>query len=135
MSNKVDRETAENEFERWAEAMDLDLDFDGMDENERRDTESDRRLVIRAIQNGSVIIDEEGALLYTPRKRQLDQPIKFSEPSGAALLVMDKKKKHAEIGKLYASLAELTKTSVLTFSKMHFADLKVVLAVYTLLMT
>jgi hypothetical protein len=50
----VDREPAQAEFERFADAMDLDLDEEGLDENERQDQTANIAKVIKGIFAGAL---------------------------------------------------------------------------------
>jgi len=125
----VDAETAGAEFDRWASAMKLNLKRKGIDENERRDIESDRLMIIDCIIGGIVTIGDDGLLTYAPED---GRPFTFHRPRGADLVVMDKKKKHAEMGKVFTSLASITRTSEVTFSKMYHSDLEKCLAIWSL---
>ena len=87
--NAIDRETAENEFDRWVEAMSLDLDQVDFDENDRRDIQIDKERIIRSIQKGKIEINDDGLIVYTPEG---GRPLTFHRPKGADLTVMDKKK-------------------------------------------
>ena len=58
--------------------------------------------------------------------------ITFHEPTGTSLIAMDRKKKSEDIGKLYATMGDITKTHASVFSKMKMPDLKVCMAITTL---
>jgi hypothetical protein len=126
----VDRQTAEQEFERFAEAMDLDLDFTGLDENDRRDSERDRQIFVKAVMVGRLAVDADGRPVFTPKGGAT--AITFGEPKGHALVAMDNVKKSRDVGKMFASMADMTGTSAATFSGMGMADLKICMAIWTL---
>jgi len=124
----IDRSVAIDELERWFEANDIDTDTEGMDENDRSDIARQRTLLVRAIEQQRLVIDEEGRAIFTP-KSGVD--ITFHECTGAVFIAMDKKKKSSDFGKMFAAMGEITRTSPLTFSKMQNSDLKVCFALMT----
>ena len=125
----VNEETATNEFERWATAMRLKLDRLGTDENERRDNEADRQNIIQDIKAGRAYVNDAHLMVYKPEN---GKEITFYRPRGADLVVMDKKKKSADMGKVITSLASVTRTSEPTFSNMYQSDLDSCLAIWSL---
>ena len=125
-TEKINREQAENEFERMADAMRLDLDPEGIDENERRDMEGDRRTFVKAIVRGDLVLDDDLRPVFTPEG---GDPLTFYPPKGSSLMAADKKKEGHDVAKTYAILGELTRAPAVTFSKMDFPDLKVCVAV------
>lgn len=132
MKEKVALEVAEQEFNRFVEAMDLDVDPADMDEDDKKGFEQQRDRVVSAIQFGSLVISDSGEPVFTPqRSKDIDQ-ITFHEPTGASLMAMDRKKKTEDVGKLYAAMGDMTKTHAGVFSKMKMADLKVCMAITTL---
>jgi hypothetical protein len=131
--NKISVEMAEQEFERFGEAMDLDFDTSFMDEEDRKGFEGSKRRIVKAIMSGAMIINDEGCPVYTPQRAQGDvNPITFYEPTGATYMAMDRKKKTEDMGKMMALMADYTQTSSGLFAKMKNADFKVCLAVTTL---
>lgn len=137
MKNQViDAVTAEQEFERFADAMDLDIDPAGMDDDDRAGFERQKRRVIRAIQNGSLIFNDDGEAVYTPQntKSRHKDPITFHERTGASLMAMDGKKKNQEVSKTYAVMASMCEVHPRVFAGMVGADAKVCEAIFLLLM-
>ena len=128
---KVNQETAMVEFDRFTESMDLDLDLTGMDDEDKIDFSKHRGALIRAIQIGSLVINDEGEPVFTPQ-RENGESITFHEPRGSALMAMDRKKKNHDMGKLFATMAEMTGRNPGTFSKMLMPDLKICMAIGTL---
>lgn len=130
MSNtdKVSLEVAEHEFGRFVDAMDLDLNTGEMDADDRRDFQQQKGVILRAIQRGHLVINEDGEPVYTPQKLDID-PITFYEPEGATFLEMDRKKKTAEVAKTYAVLGAMTKIGPAPFAKMKNRDMKVCQAI------
>lgn len=132
MSDKIAKEVAEQEFDRFVEAMDLDVDPVDMDEEDKKGYHQQRDRVIAAIQAGTLTINDNGEPVFTPQRTKDAEPLTFHEPTGASLMAMDRKKKTEDVGKMYAVMAEITKSHPSTFAKMKMADLKVCQAVTTL---
>lgn len=128
---KIAVDVAEADFDRFIDCMDLDLNTDGMDDDEKKDLSVHKGRVISAICSGSLVINDEGEPVFTPQRSEID-PLTFHEPTGAALMAMDRKKSSEEIGKMYVVAAAMTKTHSKTFSNMKIADLKVCMAITTL---
>lgn len=129
---KVDQETATVEFNRFTESMDLDVNLAEMSEEEEAEFKKHRGRLIKALQVGSLVINEEGEPIFTPQRGETETPIIFQEPRGSAIMAMDQKKKGHEVGKLYAIMADITGQTTGTFSKMKMSDLKICTAITTL---
>jgi hypothetical protein len=122
---------AEDEFARFASEMDLDLSVERMDAKELDEFKSLKRVVIRALELGRLIIDESGQPVYTPQVGD-KKPITFFEPDGAVLMSADKKKAGENVAKTYTAMGAMTKTSADRFANMKGRDLKVCQALYLL---
>lgn len=133
---KVDAETAEQEFQRFADAMDLDLDPAGMDEEDRTSFEKMKRRITRAVQEGSLVFNDDGEAVYTPQKAKSKhkEPITFHERTGASLMAMDGQKKNRDVAKTYAVMASMCEVHPSVFAGMVGIDAKVCEALFALLM-
>lgn len=129
---KIVKEVAEQEFDRFAEMMDLDFDESSMDEEDLKSFQQQKRRLVLAIQSGSLVIDEKGQPVFTPQRSDNLDPITFYEPTGASLTATDKRKKGEEMAKMFALMASATRTAPVTFSKMKMADFKVCQAIINL---
>jgi len=127
---KVGIDVAEAEFEKFADAMDLDFSLESISEEDKKGFEQQKKRFIDAICEGSMIINDNGEPEYTPKRG--GEKLVFHEPTGASLMAMDRRKKNEDIGKMYALMGEITRTDASTFSKMKNADLKVCIAITTL---
>ena len=132
MSDKIALEVAESEFTRFVDLMDLDVELSDMDEDDRKGFKQQKDRMISAIRSGSLVINDSGEPIFTPQRTSDCNSITFYEPTGASLMAMDRKKKTEDIGKLYATMGDMTKTNANIFSKMKMADLKVCMAIATL---
>lgn len=132
-SEVVALEVAEAEFARFVEAFDLNVDLDRMDAEDRRSFDAGKETWIRAMQQGRLVVDEHGQPVYTPVKGN-DGSLTFHEPTGAALLDMDKAKKNADMHKTNLLLAAVTKQPIQRFARMAQRDLKVCQAIFCFLL-
>ena len=128
---KIIKEMAEQEFDRFIEAMDIEADPLEMDDEDKEQFKKQKSLVVARIMAGNVIIDDAGQPVYTVKQGDGD-PITFYEPTGASLMAMDRKKKAEDIGKLYATMADMTKQPIKRFAGMKYRDLKVFIAITSL---
>jgi|AntRauTorckE5430_2_1112549.scaffolds.fasta_scaffold00317_7 hypothetical protein len=132
MTDVVAKEVAELEFLRFVELMDLDVNTDDMDEDDLKGFNQQKKKLILAIQAGSLIVSDKGEPTYTPQRINDAMAVTFYEPTGSALMAMDRKKKTEDIGKMYALMGEITRTHSNVFSKMKITDVKICMAITTL---
>lgn len=130
--DKIDAETAEQELKRFTDAMELDLDVEGLDDNDRKDTENSVRLVIKNICSGDLVINSNDLPEYTPKRSTRTEAIVFKEPTGATLMAIDKKKDTAKVAQIHALLGSITGNSEKVFANMAHSDVKVCSAVLML---
>ena len=121
---KIATEICEAEFDRFVDAMDLDVDPAGMDDEDKESFVAAKRSIIRAMKSGRLVVNAEGEIEYTPTKGDTEK-ITFSEPKGASYMAMDSKKKGHDVAKTYATMADMTGQSIQRFSKMHNRDIKI----------
>lgn len=120
---KVAAEVAEQEFERFTESMDLDVNTSHMDAEDLKSYQDAKRKIVNEIMHGHLVIDEKGQPVYTPKCGL--QTITFYEPTGASFMAMDGKKKGQDIGKLCALMADMTRQPPGLFAKLPGRDFKV----------
>lgn len=134
--NKVATEVAEAEFDRFVEAMDLDLDTAGMDAEDLTQHNKLKARIIRAVEKGTLVFNEDGEAVYTPQHRRSkhNDPITFHERTGASLMAMDGKKKGHDVAKTYAVLADMCKVHPSVFAGLVGSDVKICEALFALLM-
>ena len=132
--NKVAREVAEAEFDRFAESMDIDTTDKALTEEDRASLAQQRAIIVGAICKGSLVINDKGEPVFTPTQGDATarQPLTFPEPNGGVMLSVDRFGKNAGVAKTYAMLGELTKTTPAHFSRMVERDLKVCRAIFAL---
>lgn len=132
----ISKEVAEKWFNDWLEAMDIDLDFDRMDEDDKAGAINSKNKIIRAIERGHLIFNDNGEAVYTPHRPNTKQkePITFHERTGASLLSQDGVKKNSDMKKTFRVMGDMCKVSPVTFANMVGSDLSVCQAIFVLLM-
>ena len=134
--NVIAPEVAEAEFDRFADEMDLDLDESFMDEDDLTSFRRQKKRILNALKNGSLVINENGEAVYTPSNRntKTQKAITFHERTGASLMAMDGKKKNSDVAKTYAIMGDMCKVHPSVFAGMAGMDIKVCEAIFALLM-
>ncbi len=134
--NKIAPDFAEAEFNRFGEMMDLDFDKSKMDSEDATSFDKLKNRLVTAIMNGSLIINDDGEAVYTPRnsKSKYKEPITFHERTGADLMTMDRGKKNHDMAKTYSIMASMCKVPISTFSGLVGIDGKICEGIFTLLM-
>ena len=132
----IDKETAEVEFERFVDAMDLDLDTTDMDAEDLTAFNKQKNKILQAIQRGHLIINEKGEAVYTPCRpsSKRKDAITFHERTGASLMAMDGKKKNYDVAKTFAVMADMCRVHPSVFAGLVGTDDKVCQALFALLM-
>jgi len=129
---KVATEVAEAEFDRFLEAMDLaaKCDAKGLDPDDLKSFAETQRVVIEAIEQGHLVIDEDGCPVYTPKAG--GSPLRFHEPTMEDLIVMDQVKKGRDVEKQAKLLAQLTSVDGPVIRKLKQRDIRVLNALLVL---
>ena len=128
-STKIGREVAEQEFQRFVDLMNLDVEESYLNDEDKAGLATNRHRFIRAVEAGSLVVDESGIPIFTPQKSDHCDPITFYEPTGASLMSMDRKKEGADVGKMFTIMADFTKTDQGRFAGLKIADLNVCMAI------
>jgi hypothetical protein len=129
---KIDAETAALEFSRCMDAMGIEDDFDDWDTEDTQDFEGLKKIIVKCIMRGSVVIDEIGQPVFTPQRSEDKTPLTFYEPDGTAMASSDKRQAQESHAKSYMLIAAMTKTHSSRYYKMKRKDLDVCTAIATL---
>lgn len=134
--NTVVLEVANAEFDRWADEMDIDTDEASFDDEDRTAFRKQKGRIVRAIERGALVVNENGEAVYTPAhpRSKYKEPITFHERTGASLMAMDGKKKGHDIAKTYAVMADMCKVHPSVFAGLVGTDGKTCEALFALLM-
>lgn len=129
---KVDAETAEQEFDRFLEAMDIFVEESTMSDDDKSGFSDAKERVLRAIRNGHLVINDNGEAVYTPHRVEDHEPLVFHERTGATMMQTDRKK--GEVAKGYIAMGEMCRVESKVFAKLKGADIKTCEAIFVLLM-
>lgn len=130
--DKIGLDVAENEFDRFMDAMALDDKCENLSEEDKEGFEKNKRVVIKALRKGSLIINDNGEPVFTPTRSEDKKQITFYEPTGAIFTAQDKRKDTEMFAKLNLSMGNMTKTHASLFVKMAVSDLQICQAIFTL---
>jgi hypothetical protein len=134
---KCAREVAEQEFERFLDAMDIQLDLEQGDADDQRADKLQREKILRAIMYGDLVINDDGEAVYTPwrPKSKYKEPITFHERDGSTLTAGDNKGKNALGRQTYAMMASMCRVDASVFAGKQLVgtDIKVCEALFALL--
>lgn len=132
----ISDDMAAAEFDRFTEAMDLDLATDDMDTEDLTAFKKVKRRLLKAIGNGSLVINDDGEAEFTPQKDQskYEKALHFRQRTGGALMSMDSKKKGHDVAKTFAVMAQMCGVEQKVFSRLYGNDGKVCEAIFLLLM-
>ena len=133
---KIAVEAAEQEFETWADAMDIDTDESLMDDEDRKGFTKARGRFITAVRAGALVLNDDDEAVYTPQKdkSRYKEAITFHERTGASLMAMDGQKKNSDVRKTFAIMADMTKLPAKTFAGLVGVDIKTCESIFLLLM-
>lgn len=120
---RVSHDAAEAEFYRFCESMDLDVDMSRMDADDLKSFDDARHILVSAIMQGSLVIDDKGQPVYTTKIG--GDEITFYEPTGASFMSADTKKREQQVAKTFGIMAAMTHLPEVFFAKMPQRDLKV----------
>lgn len=120
--NKISDDVCEAEFNRFVEAMDLDVDQSHMDDEDRKGLAQAKHTLFRVMRRGTLVFNETGEPVFTPSD---GKTITFHEPKGKSLMRTDLKKKGHDVEKLFTFMAAATGESPLRFEEMPNRDLKI----------
>lgn len=119
---KVAKEVAEAEFDRFIDAMDLDTDKARMDPDDVKSFEDVKGKFVRAMMRGQLVVDDKGQPVVTTHD---GTRLTFYEPTGASFAAMDSRKKGQDVGKMLAMMADMCRVAPAVFSKLPNRDFKI----------
>lgn len=130
----VDKQTALDDLDRFAEEMGLDLDTSSMDEEDIKSLDKLKGQLVKAMQDGHLVIDGEGQAVFTPshpKSKDIGQLI-FKEPRASSFMSMDRTKKNQDFKKLNMLIAEMVGQDVAVIGRLYNRDYKIVQAIVML---
>jgi len=122
---KVAREVAEKEFERFAKAWDIDVNVEGMANADRDSFNAQKDRIVSKIMSGAATVGDKGEISYDlQHPGEGVQTLVFQVPNGAAYMAMDRHKDRESMHKLYEFLGAMTKQPPKFFANMDARDVK-----------
>lgn len=121
----IPKAVAKKEFDRWAEAWDVDTAREHMDEDDRKGFDNMRHRIERAIMAGRLVVSEDGSVVEQALLGGDKNKIVYQIPTGAAWLTMDQHKEKQGMHKIFSYLAAMSKQPSRYFSNMDGRDIKV----------
>jgi hypothetical protein len=121
--SKVDRETAQQDFDRFVRFARLKLDR-VRNENDRRDIESDTQYFIEEIMDGRISVDDEGhVIVYTESENENLKEIHITtRPKVSILRAMDKAHRDQGNAKWIAAIGEHVGIAPSVINKLDMVD-------------
>jgi hypothetical protein len=117
---KVVKEVAEAEFERLCRLNRVEHDEDGLTTDETVSWRKIRDGIIRDIQLGMLIVNEEGRPTYTPPGSS--KGYTFQAPTAATFIAFETYGTSKSASNAIATVAELTRTDRGEIGKLHSKD-------------
>lgn len=128
MTDKVDIQTAENEFVRWATEWSIATDTNDMNKEDAESFDVQKKRVVKAIQQGKLTVSETGDAITLDSDKGA---ITFKEPTGAAYLAMDQHK-GKDMGAMFGFMGAMSGNPAKMFASVRGSDLKLAQAITAL---
>jgi len=125
MTEVIAREVAENDFNRFCESMDIDNDTAQMTEEDAKEFNENKEILLKAVMDGRLVFNDDGEPEYTPKRGSFPNPLVFKEPTAATYTAMDRQKTGQDVGKMLALMDAMTKSTPGTCSRLANVDFKV----------
>jgi len=129
---KVARDVAEQDFTRFLTMMGIQIDTSDLNDDEKSTFAENRNRIVDCMMRGSIVVNQIGQILFTPERSENNKEITFYEPTGSALMQMDRKQKDHDVAKMYNLMAAITKEHPSRFTNLMMNDVRVCMAVASL---
>jgi hypothetical protein len=107
--NRIDKETAKKEYERWCEAWKIGRKRRRMKGEDLEQAEVQESLIIDLIQNGLLLMDNKNVLIYNLEEpREGITEFKIPRPKGDMLMEGDRFREQETMHRAYAMVASAT---------------------------
>lgn len=125
---KIDKKTAEMEFDKFCELWSIDNDTSEMELQDKEGFEKQKSILVRAFMQGRLILDRERrSLVYTisEHSEKAGEKIIMKGMKGSDLMASDRYKEGDLVHKLQAVIASMTNLPVSYISSLDMLDLNV----------
>ena len=132
-TRKISSEMSVQEFERFLDIWGIDGNTDEMTIEQKDLFFSHRKRIIRAIESGHAVINDDETISYSLIKPVYNTTeLKMKVPNGESFLEMDRFKENQGMHKAFALLAHSARKPVKIFSSMDGRDIQFFVAVSSL---
>lgn len=133
VNERLGEDVAEAEFKRFAAALRAKVNVSRMNDAQRDDFETNKRIIIDALRDGALVINEKGQPVYKPQCDFPTGPIVFRKPSGKTLMAANGLSENDGVRKTFKMLAELTHQNEPDLVALDMADLAIPMALVAVL--
>lgn len=123
---KISKETANRDFESWADLVHIDYDTDGMNEEDKKGFEPLKKTIIKAIENGTCIVNGDTLeyTIKTCRKAEglIGKKIVIEPPAGNFYTGMDGFKETQNVHRMNGAMSAMTGLDIGIFPKLDIWD-------------
>lgn len=137
--DKIDKETAKLEFEKFTDDWEIDVDFSELDKEDKKGYLTQKKNFVNAVRKGRLkyITKENGdeILEYTfsnKSKTHHGEIVEIRIPEGSDYMVMDDYKEDENTKKTYAVFASMTKKPKGYYSNISAIDIKAIQSIVVL---
>lgn len=130
---KVAREVAEQDFDRWAAAWRIDTDTEHMDGEDAQDFKNEKHKIVTNIVKGYAVLNEQGNFvlkLFAPVG--VLEELELKRPRGFAWTASDKPKLNKNATKTIHMIANAVGQVPAIINRMDGIDVKFLFSVYNL---
>ncbi|MEI0797590.1 hypothetical protein R4Q14_04585 [Brachyspira intermedia] len=135
MEIKIERKTAEIEFNDFCEMWDIDNDVSIMSEEDKEGFEKQKNTIIKAIMQGRLTINKEDRTLnyiVSEFSEKSGEELKIRRLKGADYMSMDNYKEKENVHKMYSVIGNMIGRDPKFISNLDGADSKLLQAVMIL---
>ena len=135
MEIKIERKTAEIEFNDFCETWDIDNDVSTMSEEDKEGFDKQKNTIIKAIMQGRLTINKEDRTLnyiVSEFSEKSGEELKIRRLKGADYMSMDNYKEKENVHKMYSVIANMIGRDPKFISNLDGSDSKLLQAIMIL---
>lgn len=131
---KVAKEVAEQEFQRFADSFEIDTNVDAMPADDAASFKSQRDRIVAQIVKGRATVGDGGNIIFRARRAADNEEIEltFRVPTGDAYIRMDNHKDRESVHKMFSFLGSMTGQPPKLFSALDGRDTRFCMGIASL---
>lgn len=122
--NKVDKETAKSEYQRWCKAWRMGRKRKSLKGEELENIEAQEEIIIDLIMDGFLVFEDDNSLTYTLEDEYGDtlgfQDLSIKRPKGDVLMECDRYKEQEGMHRAYAMTAAAVGRPLKVITKLEY---------------